>query len=178
MNFALKNEYLPQYTVSDWEQWEGHWELINGVPYAMSPLPGRRHQRVSARITTELQLKITFDACHAYPPIDWKIDENTVLAPDVSVVCGEWETHQLTYPPVIIFEILSPSTAIKDRNLKYEVYELKGVKYYVIVDVHQHTAEVYQLNNQKYGQAGVFSEEVYTFGWDDCLVDFDFSKIW
>ena len=46
----LKTEYLPKYKFSDYERWEGRWELINGIPYAMSPLPRPEHQRVSSKI--------------------------------------------------------------------------------------------------------------------------------
>jgi hypothetical protein len=37
---------LPHYTYSDYEQWEGQWELIDGIPYAMSPLPVPKHQKI------------------------------------------------------------------------------------------------------------------------------------
>ena len=31
------HEYLPHYTYEDYCMWEGNWELIDGIPYAMSP---------------------------------------------------------------------------------------------------------------------------------------------
>jgi len=34
MSNAVK--LLPHYTYSDYENWEGQWELIDGIPYAMS----------------------------------------------------------------------------------------------------------------------------------------------
>jgi hypothetical protein len=37
MSSAVK--ILPHYTYVEYEQWEGQWELIEGIPYAMSPLP-------------------------------------------------------------------------------------------------------------------------------------------
>ncbi|WP_457626586.1 hypothetical protein [Persephonella sp.] len=37
MSFAEK--YLPNYTVEDYKQWEGDWELIEGIAYAMVPSP-------------------------------------------------------------------------------------------------------------------------------------------
>jgi hypothetical protein len=39
---------LPHYTYSDYVQWEGKWEVIDGVPYAMSHSPAPRYQFVSA----------------------------------------------------------------------------------------------------------------------------------
>jgi Uma2 family endonuclease len=35
---------------------------------------------------------------------------------------------------VLVVEVLSPSTAAKDRNLKMALYEIEQVKYYLIVD--------------------------------------------
>lgn len=32
------HKYLPNYTYEDYCQSEGQWELIEGIPYAMSPL--------------------------------------------------------------------------------------------------------------------------------------------
>jgi hypothetical protein len=44
MSDAVK--ILPHYTYHDYENWEGRWELIDGIPYAMQPLsiPARRHR--------------------------------------------------------------------------------------------------------------------------------------
>ena len=35
---------LPRYTVEDYEKWEGDWELIDGIPYALAS-PSLKHQR-------------------------------------------------------------------------------------------------------------------------------------
>ncbi len=35
---------LPYYTYEDYCRWEGRWELIDGIPFAMSPAPTPRHQ--------------------------------------------------------------------------------------------------------------------------------------
>ena len=35
---------LPYYTYEDYCHWEGRWELIDGIPYAMSPAPNPIHQ--------------------------------------------------------------------------------------------------------------------------------------
>jgi hypothetical protein len=38
---------LPHYTYDDYVHWEGLWEIINGIPYAMSPTPTLRHQFIA-----------------------------------------------------------------------------------------------------------------------------------
>ena len=66
--------------------------------------------------------------------MDWKISDDTVLQPDVLIVCKRIEKKYLDFPPVLIVEVLWPSTAAKDRNVKMELYQLQLVKYYLIVD--------------------------------------------
>jgi len=71
MGFALKKEYLPHYVYSDYENWEGNWELIDGIPYSMSPTPVFDHQRINTRILTQLAVKLkTFKTCTAIMPLD------------------------------------------------------------------------------------------------------------
>ena len=51
----LKNKYLPHYNYDDYKVWEGDWELIGGTAYAMSPAPMKKHQRVSNKISWQLE---------------------------------------------------------------------------------------------------------------------------
>jgi Uma2 family endonuclease len=85
--------------------------------------------------------------CKVYLPIDWKINDNTVVQPDVLIVCDKIEKKFLDFPPVLVAEILSPATASKDRNEKMELYQLQKVKYYLIVDPQFKKIEVYQFIN-------------------------------
>ena len=36
---SIAGKYRPHYTYEDYLLWEGRWELIEGMPYAMSPTP-------------------------------------------------------------------------------------------------------------------------------------------
>ena len=55
---GLAEKYIPHYTYSDWLHWEGRWELIEGHPIAMSPIPVPEHQRVAAELRTEFTLAL------------------------------------------------------------------------------------------------------------------------
>lgn len=44
---------LPHYTYEDYLQWEGKWEVIEGLPFAMSPAPLPSHQRIAANLSIE-----------------------------------------------------------------------------------------------------------------------------
>jgi hypothetical protein len=46
MGHAIRT-YSDHYTVTDWEKWNDQWELIDGMPYCMSPAPSIRHQQLN-----------------------------------------------------------------------------------------------------------------------------------
>jgi Uma2 family endonuclease len=98
------------------------------------------------------------------------------------VVCGDREemgVTRLEVTPVIVFEILSPSTSKKDRGLKYHLYEAAGVKYYCIVDPETKSAVVFSLQNQeeKYRAEEEFKNGKMFFDLGPCGIEFDFGKV-
>jgi len=180
MMSAIKKEYLPNYTYDDYKKWEGNWELIYGVPYAMAPAPMIKHQAISNKIAWQLQNVLQeCEVCQALLPIDWKIDESTVVQPDNLVICHTpQEEAYIKKAPKVIFEILSKSTATVDKNLKYELYEKEGVNYYIIVDPKESIAKVYRLNDGRYIKVCDAYEDSVDFDLNECSFTFDFAKIW
>ena len=173
---------FPHYTYDDYKEWEGEWEIIDGLAYAMSPAPMIEHQNISGNI--HLQLKQQFQDCHRCQvllPVDWKIFEDTVVQPDNLVICHTPKNKAyLTKAPEIIFEILSKSSAKKDITIKFDLYEREGVKYYIIVNPDDKVAKVYRLKNGKYIKLLDATDEKVEFKINKCknLPKFDFSKIW
>ena len=55
---------LPYYTYEDYCDWEGRWELIEGIPFAMSPAPTPRHQMLIAKIISQLSVAIKKAKCN------------------------------------------------------------------------------------------------------------------
>jgi Uma2 family endonuclease len=130
--------YKPRYTVADYITWEGDWELWDGTPVSMSPSPNYRHQRVGARLVRSLEAQLEKDEachdCHLAYEVDWHIDEYTIVRPDLLIVCGPEPEDFVKTPPALVVEILSPSTAEKDRTAKRELYASQGVPHYLIID--------------------------------------------
>ena len=117
----------------------------------MSPAPMIEHQSVSSNIAWQLKESLKgCIKCRSLLPVDWKISDDTIVQPDNLVICHE-PTHKayLTKAPKIIFEVLSKSTASKDQNLKFNLYEEEGVSYYIIVNPDDKVAKVYSLKNGK-----------------------------
>jgi len=181
--FALKEKYLPKYTKADYLQWEGNWELISGVPYAMSPMHSWRHQKLNVRIVVQIEEALKgCPECDVNMPINWEISKDTIVQPDVVVICKPFEEGIfIEKTPEIVFEILSPATSKKDQTLKYELYQDAGVKYYVIVNPSSKKAEIFILDNQntkRYRSEGTFDSGKYHFEVSGCGFEFDFGKMW
>ena len=119
----ISGKYRPRFTYEDYLAWEGRWELIDGMPYAMSLPPAPGHQEINLTLGSLLKnvLKTECATRKVYLPIDWKISENTVVQPDLLIVCREIKKKFLDFTPALVVEILSPSTAYKDRHEKLEL---------------------------------------------------------
>ena len=85
----------------------------------------------------------------------------TVVQPDICVICDESKLDDAGCigAPDLIIEILSDSTAKKDYNEKFNLYEENGVKEYWIANPATHTIEVFSLKEGKYESLGLFSEK-------------------
>ncbi len=148
----LEARYLPVYTVDDYNKWKGDWELIDGIPFAMTPSPLGKHQKITGKIVTLINNeaeKCPNTEISAYVELDWIINDTTVLKPDVSVTCRDVEEF-IKEPPEVVFEVISKSTALKDEGLKFEIYEREKVKYYILVYPDIKKIRGFKLKNNKY----------------------------
>ena len=138
-----------------------------------------KHQRIATKLATEFTVKLeNCEACTAYQPIDYLISDDTILQPDMLIVGQEIKKKYLDFPPVLVAEILSPATALKDRHSKYSIYESAGVPYYLIISSDAEEGEVYAIESSIYvlKQKGKAFHFQFSFG--NCNADIDFSKIW
>jgi Uma2 family endonuclease len=168
-----------KYTYQDYLLWKGDWELVNGYPYAMAPSPMRNHQWFSSKFiqkaSNELDKMSSSCKCQAYSELDWVIDDDSVVRPDCMIVCGDFEENFLTAtPPALIVEISSRSTKLRDRNIKYKLYEMKEVKYYIISNTEAKTVEAFELVSGKY----VPKTDTKFQLTENCKIDFDIYSIW
>lgn len=171
---------LPHYTYEDYCRWEGHWELIDGIPYAMSPAPRPAHQAIATNIAVELRTSIKKSGCECqvYQPIDYKISDDTVLNPDLLVVCKPIPKAFLDFPPEIVVEILSPATALKDRHTKFDLYQKEEIPYYFIIDADKKIVEVYQLKDKAYERQNLDQQQPFSITLSECKFDLVFDNIW
>ncbi len=146
--------YRPRYTVEDYLGWEGDWELWDGIPVSVSPSPNFFHQSVSGNLYTQLRTALMADACPAdcvaAYEIDWHVDRDTVVRPDLMIVCERPEGQWIEKRPEFVAEILSPSTRQKDLVAKRELYATSGVPSYLIVDPEERSATLLELAGGTY----------------------------
>jgi Uma2 family endonuclease len=168
------------YTYEDYKNWEGSWELIDGIPVSMAPAPMRIHQDIATELIFILKSfleKNECPDCEVSFENDWKISDSTILRPDVVFVCNDEGEAYLTKAPKIVIEILSPSTAKKDETIKFDIYEEEKVQYYILVYPKDLKAKVYTLDKNKYTKVGDFSNEKLVFDELECELELDFEKV-
>jgi Uma2 family endonuclease len=148
-NRSTAPRYIPHYTLADYQQWKGDWELWQGIPVAI-PRHFALHQFCASKIMSSLFTSIQAEKCAAVvvPAIDWIISSDTVVRPDILVLCGDVPEEHVTRPPALFVEILCPSTAQRDQNEKKGLYEQNSVKYYLIADPKEKTIQAYRRNEQ------------------------------
>jgi len=133
----------PRITVDEFLAWAegrpGRYELFRGEVYAMSP-EGAGHNKLKgavyvALLTAIRQRKLP---CHVMTDgMTVRVDETTAYEPDALVYSGqELPATALEVPnPVLIVEVLSPSTRRLDVSMKLAGYfRLPSVAHYLIVD--------------------------------------------
>lgn len=171
-------DYLPHYTYDDYALWEGKWELFEGVPIAMSPAPMINHQAIASKLISQIDEQVeNCERCFVLGEEDYKLSDDTVLRPDVALICDEPNDAYITKAPEIIVEVISKSTAKNDEGYKFNKYEAEKVKYYVIVYPDELYAKVYKLDNSKYDKQGDFSKETYAFEETLCKARVDFERV-
>jgi Uma2 family endonuclease len=106
----------------------------------MNPAPSTYHQTVSKRLQHHLYTKIELAGLGLVfnAPIDVQLSEHDIVQPDLVVLLRNTKARvtptKISGAPDLLIEILSPSTAENDRNLKRRIYERSGTAEYWIVD--------------------------------------------
>lgn len=158
------------YSYQDYLTWpaDERWELINGVPYNMTPGPTPKHQEILGELFRLLANWLKGNQCRAYlAPFDVRLAEegiedetiDNVVQPDISVVCDPQKIDQrgCLGAPDMIIEIISPSTLKRDMGVKLSLYEGSGVQEYWVVYPLDETVMVFLLENSRYGKPQVYS---------------------
>jgi Uma2 family endonuclease len=142
-------------------------ELIAGVLY-MTPPPGYLHGDVASRLMVllvEHRSKTGDKGKIYYPRTGIMRGPNSWLEPDLFYVAATTNAHgDPKYPQYLttadlVIEVISPSSAIYDRNTKADTYAALGVKELWLVDEASGIIEMRTLEGDRYGPSIVLERE-------------------
>jgi Uma2 family endonuclease len=131
------------------------YEIIDGELF-VTAAPNPFHQRLSKRLQRRLEdyfeeggLGEVFDA-----PVDVILARHDILEPDLVIVAnpGQISTRGIEGAPLLVVEVLSPSTRGRDRGVKMARYAALGVPHYWIADPDARSIECFRL-----GEAATYS---------------------
>lgn len=132
---------------------DGHrYELIDGT-LLVTPAPEVPHQVIVLALYRLLWAARVPGTTVLTAPVDWVPEPRTVLEPDVLVVRRDDARGKfLTATPLLVVEVLSPSTAAQDRGSKRLKYEELGVPAYWLVDPAGPTLTALHLEAGRYAE--------------------------
>jgi len=161
----LAKKIEERFTYQDYISWPDNerWELIDGVPYNMTPAPSTNHQGVAGNFYAILNVSLKGKKCRPFmAPTDVVLSDDGVVQPDVLVVCDKSKItdKNIQGPPDLVIEVLSPSTALKDKREKKWLYEKYDVKEYILIDpVEMYVEQFYIRENGKYAEGNLFAPD-------------------
>lgn len=130
-------------------------ELLDGE-LLVTPAPSPLHQRASRRLQRVLEdwfePRAGIEVFNA--PVDVILSSSDVLQPDLVVVADPTQVSQrgIEGAPLLVVEILSPSTVAQDRTAKARRYATFGIAHYWIVDPDVPSLECYRLAGAGYAR--------------------------
>jgi Uma2 family endonuclease len=138
----------------------GRWELRDGQPVLMSP---ERALHALTKYAAQESLKSAIQKaglpCRMFPDgMTVRITTRSAFEPDALVVCPPpTDLNTMEIPnPLIVVEVLSPSTAADDNGVKLDGYfSLDSVSHYLILDADRRV-----MIHHRRGQAGAIETRV------------------
>lgn len=130
-------------------------EFIAGEIVAMAGASDS-HNVISSNVFLEVGLQLRKTKCRAFAA-DMRVkgEKGNYFYPDLLVTCGERKFEDekkkdVLLNPKVIFEVLSKSTKLKDRNEKFESYiRLESLTDYVLIEQDKMKIEHYSRLDEK-----------------------------
>ena len=162
-----------RHTYAEYLTWpEGApFELIDGTAYVKEPpAPLLLHQEFVGELYHQVRLALEGKSCRAYvAPVDVRLPQgsedddlvDTVVQPDVLILCdlSKGDRRGIRGAPDWLAEVLSPSNARYDRQLKLRAYERAGVPEVWLVHPTHRLLSIHRLRSGRYGDPMVLELE-------------------
>jgi Uma2 family endonuclease len=159
------------FTYADYQSWseDERVEIIDGILYythggeimelepMMQATPTFHHQGISINLILQVGGYLKGKSCRLFAApctvrLNAEAQDDVVLEPDLLVICDSTRINGSVCngAPDVVMEILSPSTAKKDRTVKFQAYQKAGVREYWVVDPDNKSVEAHVLKNGRY----------------------------
>jgi Uma2 family endonuclease len=157
-------------TLDEFLHWDDgtdtRYELIGGFPVAMAP-PAHNHGALTARLAGRLEAVLASRRpCRVIVEagvLDADRADNFFVA-DVAVTCAPYSRRQYLQDPILLVEILSPSTERHDRRIMIPAYQqMASVQEILVVDSDARYAALHRRQGDQWiiqisrGDAGMIS---------------------
>lgn len=154
------------------------YEVIDGELH-VTPSPSPLHQRLSKRLQRQLEgyfeardLGEVFNA-----PLDVILSRHDIVEPDLLIVGNPAQVSQrgIEGAPLLVVEVLSPSTLSRDRGMKAQRYAELGVAHYWILDPDARTLDCLRLEEGTYRRLvqACAPNALHHPDWPDLAIDLD-----
>jgi Uma2 family endonuclease len=156
-NYLTPEEYL------QWEEEQSiKHEYINGEVYAM--VGGTlNHNYITLNLASALRNNQRGKGCKVYMA-DAKLgisQQGPFFYPDIMITCDSRDKKQskIIYHPLVIIEVLSPSTEAFDRGDKFKFYrQIDTLKEYVLIDSKKINIDCFRLNENNFWELHFYQE--------------------
>ncbi len=173
-NVSINKE--KHYSYADYLTWldDKRRELYNGIVYELFSAPTSIHAQISTNISILIGwlVKKRKGKCKIFhAPFDVRLPKGnetaddkiyTVLQPDICVICDptKIDFKGCIGAPDLVVEVQSPSTAKRDMNEKFFLYEEAGVLEYWVVFPFENAVTVFLLQeNGKFDNGTTYEYE-------------------
>jgi Uma2 family endonuclease len=144
---------VPEFLAWADKQWDGRYELVNGEVVAMAP-ERLQHGLVKFAAARALEdaVKAAGLPCTVFPDgAGVVINDNTTRIPDASVQCGVRvkPKSMILEAPLIVLEVVSPSSEQQDLGAKLiEYFLVPSVRHYLVVVPEKRAVVHYRRNDE------------------------------
>lgn len=141
-----------QMTLDEYIAWEDAQpdrnEFVRGEIFAM--VGGRRiHGSIVSNLVGAFYAHLQGSPCRVFAEsMKVQVASDTILYPDVFVTCdhGDLRTDRIFTSPIVIVEVLSPSTHAYNRGLKFALYRgVASLREYILIDPDARTVEAFRV---------------------------------
>ena len=140
------------------------YELLDGE-LAVVPSPRTDHQRTLRKLGVRLEAFVEERGLGEifFAPFDVVLSDTDVVQPDILFVSNERAgivtEDNVQGAPDLVVEILSPSTAERDRTFKRSLYAQHGVREFWIVDTNAGRVEILTLGEQGFTLTATYNRD-------------------